>query len=227
LVQPAFAGVADGSTPLGPDWPDPGPLAEQALTELSRSSRGPARRVSEVFDDAIRATRPLATAGAAESTCAVAAAWLDHDRVSVGVLGDCLALLHRSDGSFTVLTDPSIARFDERAVQAAEEDQLSVLQANRALANSAAGYWIYGADPAAAEHAVWTSAPIADIVAIFLCTDGLRRVPALYQALRNQHLDRPGPGFLDDVLDSVRSRLFDGCVVPDVDDEAVALVTRA
>jgi Protein phosphatase 2C len=232
LIRDHFAAVADGATPLGPDWPDPGPFAEQALWELSRSATLARRQVPAVFGSAIDATQPLAKAKAkAEAgdpgpTCAVAAAWLDADQVNVGVLGDCLALIQTWSGTVTVLTDPTVSRFDQRAGQVHEGDQPTALRRHRALANSAQGYWIYGSAPEAADHVISATLPLAQVRTVFLCTDGLRRVPALREAFAGQKMATPEPTLLDDVLDSVRSRSIAGAPVEDLDDDAAVLLSR-
>jgi hypothetical protein len=237
LIAERFAGVADGATPLGPDWADPGPFAEQALAELRRFAVRGRRPAPQVFADAIRATQTTGTTGTTEApeakgaNCAVAVMWidapdeLDATHVNVGVLGDCLALIETVDGTTRVLTDPAVSRLDELVAKAEPEHRLALLRENRARANTVNGYWIYADNPEAADHILWTRMPLAQVRTIFLGTDGLKRVPALREGFANQAMPAPGPAVLTQIVDSVRTRRLDGLDAGDTDDEAAVLIT--
>jgi hypothetical protein len=227
LIEGAFAGVADGATPLGPDWSDPGLLAEAALTQLSRFATQPPDGMAAVFAAAIKATSSMPRSEKYPPTCAVAVAWLDSTHVNVGVLGDCLALIEMQDGTLTVLTDPAVGKLDELALKTPAEHRLPLLRRHRGLANTVDGYWIYGDDPEAAEHVVSARNPLTEVRSVFLCTDGLKRVAAMGDAFESRELRAPGANDLDDVIDSVRSRTFAGRPVDDTDDEAAVLIRRA
>jgi serine/threonine protein phosphatase PrpC len=224
LVLDHFAGVADGASPLGPAWADPGPFAQQALEELARAALDRPGQVTEVFTAALEATGRLARAAPQPASCTVAVAWLDGDVVEIGVLGDALALVTSTDGSVVRLTDRTVADLDARVLDVPELDRARMRREHRNRANTPEGYWIYGDAPEAAHHVVRTRLRLTDVRTVCLCTDGLQRVPELGAMVDGTAA--PDERRLADVLESVRTRSLDGREVAAQDDEAVVTICR-
>jgi hypothetical protein len=222
LVQENFAGVADGATPLGPEWGDPGPFAQAALDGLARTDPT-VHGVAGAFRDAIRQVES-ATSVHAEATCAVAAAWFDATTVNVGVLGDCLAAVVQVDGTNVLYTDRSVSRLDAEALAVAAPDRLDLLRRHRRAANTPEGYWIFGTDPQAAEHVSSGRHPLSEVVAIFLASDGVLREPRM-RAWVESSAEAPLPlDLLEDLATSVATRVTSEGPVDAVDDEAAVLL---
>jgi hypothetical protein len=169
-----FAAVADGASPLGPGWPDPGDYAEYSLNSLHENGKvgGDAR---SMWQDAIKRSARWPQFRAKQVSCAVAVVRSRTDRrIEVSVLGDCLVSVHLRQGTAELLTDSTIPRRDDKARAAATDpgDHTSRLLANRLQMNSDAGYWIFAGDPDAADHLVTRSYATGDIERFLVSTDG-------------------------------------------------------
>jgi hypothetical protein len=182
LVRDGFVAVADGATPLQPDWPDPGPFAEAALDRLWT-----ARAVTDPVVMWRMAIGELAATGQwrqPEVSCAAVTARVIGDAVELAVLGDCAAMVDLADGTAVSVTEADFGQLEAaiRALPAVERGEAWLAQ--RRFMNREDTYWIVGTDPAAAEHVVTWTAPLASIRGLLLFTDGLREVEGPTAAIR-------------------------------------------
>jgi serine/threonine protein phosphatase PrpC len=195
LVGSEFAAVADGATPLrGPGTagalslsgdPEVHRFAAAALDQLHTHRT---LDVQAMFAAAITALS--STAGVEPpGTCTVALVRGREGALTVAVLGDCAAVLARTDGRVQVVHDDRVAALDDQVVaglrqrlaagmsyQQAIAQLTPQLQANRRRHNTPDGYWVIGSDPAAAAHVYTTSCPAEMVEAVLVCTDGLTRL---------------------------------------------------
>ena len=172
VAVPGLLAVLDGVTaPEGVDTGcrhDPAWYVRQLATHLAATHlTEPERDLTEVVAVAIEATR------AAHSGCdpnlygpqsTVALLRVRPDRCDYLLLGDCTIVLDRS-GRVETVTDLR-SREVERRLQPAAADlaplgsrertarHRAMVLAQRRHANTAGGYWVAAADPAAAAHAV-------------------------------------------------------------------------
>jgi serine/threonine protein phosphatase PrpC len=208
LVGPEFAAVADGATPLrGPGSGDASSLAgdDQAVRNFSAAALDQLRAhrrldVQAMFAAAITALG--STAGAAPpGTCTVALVRGRGAELTVAVLGDCAAVLARTDGQVQVVHDDRVATLDDQVVaglrqrlaagmsyQQAIGQLTPLLQANRRRHNTPDGYWVVGSDPGAAAQVYTVSCPAELVEAVLVCTDGLTRLVSPFEWV-NSHQD--------------------------------------
>ena len=173
LVADDFLGVADGATPLRPEWPDPGPFAAAALAALRAEASAPAFDVHAVFERAIRrAGSPGPTV-----SCAVAITVRHGDRLTVAVLGDCTATLRLADGRSITVTDPAVRALDAAALGGNPEELQARFLDHRLRMNQPGSYWILADQPAAAEHVTSETVPADLVTEVVLETDGHNAPP--------------------------------------------------
>jgi hypothetical protein len=186
LVRSGVAVVADGVTPLaGALGAEARGFADAVCERLAAHRSHPAptmvRRTIAALADPGRA-RP-------ERSCAVAAAHVLGDALELLSLGDCLAVVRLMSGKSVVAFDDRVA-----SVEKPLEDELGrLLRAGapscealatiatrlpelRRSANTPGGYWVLGADEAAASQVVTARVPLTDVEAVLLCSDGFARL---------------------------------------------------
>lgn len=184
-----WAFVLDGASSFETDEPehDGGWYAERLRAALVRElTRTPA---DETVDIVARAIDSASSAHSDPKTCPTStialARWTD-DVVELYVLGDSTAAFATTNGGEGALTDTRMAaigghfrdRYRNRlraghGFDAEHRQRLRQLQAEQAAArNVPGGYWIAGATPQAAEHALTRSLPHAHLSSVTLATDG-------------------------------------------------------
>lgn len=146
--------------------------APRLAAELARAAEADARFPLE--------TAPL-------SSLPTAAATLVHIRNGLAdalTLGDTVAILRRPDGSIDVLGDAAKPAEESqrarRVMQMTGADRMKWLQDTRELHNRPNGYWIFGVQPEAVEHAVCQFAPCPPGGVLLLMTDGFYRLVSPY-----------------------------------------------
>jgi hypothetical protein len=176
--SPAFWGVADGATPLQPEWPDPGHFADAALAALSEQfASNPSVAMTEIYRRAIETVRKIYLPKRLVS-CAVAVASSRQDgRLSIGVLGDCVAEVSLRSGEVAVITDSRISEIDAHADLLEGPARADRRLANRLTMNSPAGYWIFALEPIAADHVKCADFVAEEVESFRLVTDGMLLSP--------------------------------------------------
>ncbi|TCO44790.1 protein phosphatase 2C domain-containing protein [Actinocrispum wychmicini] len=145
-----------------------GRLAARLSVDESRT-----RSLADILHDAIEAvgmshvdTCDLGNPCSPSSTVALVRQRRDH--VDYLVLGDSPVVFARRDGAVQPVTDDRLARFDGPWCEL------------RQVRNVPGGVWVAGNTPAAAEHAVVGSVPVADIAGVALFSDGVTRLVDRY-----------------------------------------------
>ncbi|MEV0733429.1 protein phosphatase 2C domain-containing protein [Polymorphospora sp. NPDC050346] len=94
------------------------------------------------------------------------------------VLGDCVAMIERLGAGCEAVIDDRVDQLDAPVVDTAVRtyDPAHVAQAR----NRPGGFWVAGAVPEAAEHALVGSADREDIARVMLCSDGVSRLIERY-----------------------------------------------
>ncbi|GAB4086013.1 protein phosphatase 2C domain-containing protein [Myceligenerans cantabricum] len=188
IVGEGFAAVLDGSTSVAGDRShDPGWYAEQlgeALQHLLPGDESVAeavrRAIAQVQDSAglVAETSPTSTVAVAR--------WNDND-VETYTLCDSTVVILNSDGSERAHTDDRAAEAvaEHRAAYKAHleaghgyDERLReiLLALQKELArrrNQPDGYWVAGADPAAALHGKVRAYKRSDVDGVILATDGV------------------------------------------------------
>ncbi len=177
LITPTFIGVADGATPLDPSWPaNVGEFAAEALRELAAAGAEEGAEIREVWRKAITKTAAKFSAKEPELSCGVAIARRVKDTVEIATLGDCGVIVLHTDKSLVTLRDTRLSVLDEEAAAASGTEERRRLVYNRAAMNTPAGYWIFAAHPAAADHILRRQIPLGNIAGLLLFTDGFYRL---------------------------------------------------
>lgn len=205
LITADFIGVADGATPLSPTWPrNVGAFAGAALGELAAASRLKEIRVTEVWRTAIMASAREFSVTEPTMSCAVAFARVlaGTESIEVSSIGDCCIIIGYRDGSVRRLTDPRLPQLDRVAMASGGREVRRLQLENRARMNTDDGYWIFAADPRAADHVMSAHLDVAELDALAICTDGF------YRALDTYHLVADD----GDLLAMIRSRGPQGAV---------------
>lgn len=110
----------------------------------------------------------------------------DEDVLEAAVLGDCLCVVDRKDGSTEILKDNLLSGFDNQAIdllgkyihdeglsfKEAREKINDMLIENRLLRNREDGYWIADISCMGYPHAEIRRESLSNIQGIFLCSDG-------------------------------------------------------
>ena len=169
LSADGFVGVADGATPLEAGWPDSGEFAAFALSALAAGRGTP----QDAFRAAIRRAAEVYDVPDGSVSCAVAVAVFAGARVTVAVLGDCVARVELADGRSVEVTDPAVQRLDALAAGEpdAERARRRLLEHRRTM-NTDGGYWIFARDPRAADHLRSLTVDEDELVSLTLLTDG-------------------------------------------------------
>lgn len=126
------------------------------------------------------------------SPCAtVCAVRWDAEVLEYLVLSDSTLVLDR-DGDIDVLTDKSldaVAQAEKREVDRHEVGSpehraalLALVREQRRWRNRPGGYWLAGADPGAAAHALRGAVPLGDVKRVALLTDGAACLVETYEA---------------------------------------------
>ncbi len=187
LVSDDFVGLADGSTPLlDADGIDALAYARLSLERLRRHRSSPPR---EMFRDALGEGGGPSVPIARSPSCTVIAVTASEGLLRGGLLGDCLGVIRHRDGHCSVAWDRRLDRFDGAVAAAitrhlgtgmsleeAREAVVPQLLTNRNEANTEGAYWLFADDPAAARHIYPLSAPLEDVDALLLCSDGFARL---------------------------------------------------
>lgn len=167
-------------------------LAAQFVAASADSSIDLRAALSEAIArvaDSHRESCDLTADGTPSAT--VAAVRERSDRVEYLVLSDATVAIG-SGGPAKVVTDDRLAALliePRRTVQSApagSEERAKLLRelvaAQRKLRNVRGGYWLAGAIPSAAEHALCGSLPISDGLCVAAMTDGAARLVDLFEA---------------------------------------------
>ena len=192
LVADGHAVVADGATAVVPGGPSVADFTRNAVNALHRHRELPVR-------DRFRAAiGEVAVSGSTIETpcCTVASALARDDRLEVSVLCDASAFV-LCDGVVVPVVDDRLAALDART-----ENRIATLMAagmsfadaraavtpllrrqRQSAMNREGGYWVFAADPAAADHVITASFPLQSVDAVLLCSDGFARLWEKYGAL--------------------------------------------
>jgi hypothetical protein len=151
-----------------------------------------------------------------QPSAALAVIQLTDNDVEYLILGDCsITVLDPIERSFTLLTSTDLARLDRIAVQelahfteqglsfdAAREAITATLQRHRRMMNQSNGYWIFGLEPSALEHAVHGHMSVNAGAVVILASDGFSRIWDTYRTLQ--------PGW--DVYEEIASHGLQGAL---------------
>ncbi|WP_410638371.1 protein phosphatase 2C domain-containing protein [Amycolatopsis sp. lyj-346] len=136
---------------------DPGTAAAPALADAIAA----VRRSHEDTCDLAHVDSP---------TAAVAVLLARGERLDYLVLCDTTVAFRLRDGRILVVTD-------ERIRQLPDDYQLT----KRLLRNRSGGFWVAGADPAAAGHALQGGVSTSDVDSVLVLTDGVTRLVERYE----------------------------------------------
>lgn len=114
----------------------------------------------------------------------------DHAYLEYFGLGDCLASIERTDGSFYIWKEQALESLDAEAIRQAlcyrEKYHCSmyesliaiqdVLRRHRDLRNQPDGYWILDPSGIGISHARYAKIPVQQCRSLFLCTDGFAQL---------------------------------------------------
>jgi hypothetical protein len=106
-------------------------------------------------------------------SCSVAFVRERGDTLEFSALGDCVALVMRTDGGLLRMVDDTIAHLDRAAEQS--RSPATAYRRNRNSMNTAGGYWIFADSPAAADHVRVEQFPARTVAAFVLFSDGVAR----------------------------------------------------
>lgn len=181
-----WAVVADGATSFAGDRShDPGWYAQQLVQALAQAMPG-TKHPSEHLADAICVVRDAyhLTPDTAPTATVAIARWVPR-AVEACVLGDCLVAVLHADHTEAIHTDhrlSAVAVAQRTALRAhlarygftGTGNLLLDLQAEQARhRNQPGGYWVAGADPTAAQHAMCWTGDQEGIKGLVLATDGV------------------------------------------------------
>ncbi|WP_406096470.1 hypothetical protein [Kitasatospora purpeofusca] len=179
VTGPGFALVLDGATATGATtgcthdvtWyveQLAGHLCAQLLTDSSAGLREILRTALTVLVDGHGRTCDMTNADSPSSTVAVVR---ERDgSLDVLVLGHSPVALHRINGAVEVIVDDRVAylgSYTEDAVRGYRN-------------NSTGGFWVAGAKPEAADHALTASIPLSQIQQVAVLSAGASRLPERY-----------------------------------------------
>lgn len=118
------------------------------------------------------------------------------------VLGDCAAVIERPGAGCEVVIDDRVDHLDAPVVDRAVRtyDPAYVAQ----VRNRAGGFWVAGAVPEAAEHALVGTAARQDIGRVLLCSDGVSRLTERYGWSWPQLVDTVDRAGSDQVFRAIR-----------------------
>ncbi len=179
-----FAGVESGAAWIAetlselltaPPWPEDEPGAY--WRRILRQARMRAERDSSIpLDDLPLDASPIA-----------AGMWIrvdDSGGATFAWLGDCVAIT-RSGETYGVIGSPDKADAEtaeaRRLLALSAEDRQEALRGQRRAQNSP-GAWIFGLDPAAADHLHTATATLQPDTDVLLMSDGLFRLISPYQS---------------------------------------------
>jgi hypothetical protein len=174
--------------------------SENCTTDLRAALHEAIARVADSHRDSC----DLSADGTPSGTIAVVRE--NGGRVEYLVLSDATVAI-ATDSRFEVITDErhlALLAEPKRAVQSApvgseEREGLlrDLVRTQRKLRNVPGGYWLAGAVPGAAEHALCGSVPISDGLCVAAMTDGAARLVDVFEALpwpdALQELRKSGP----------------------------------
>lgn len=185
FVGSCSVAVLDGASQLEPSERDGGWLADQlGVALMHRLESDDHVDLGEALRDAIAsvADRFGLSPGGSPSTTVSVVRW-SWTTVDVLVLGDSPVAGRFRDGTVSVVRDDRLSRVGKRGAYNAavatggfaaahREVWRALVEEQRALRNTAAGYWIGEAVPEAALNAVRASWPAHRVEAVLLLTDG-------------------------------------------------------
>ena len=97
------------------------------------------------------------------------------------VLGDCAVVIEHHDGRHTVVIDDRVDNLPGAPVTEAEVRTYSP-EYVRTVRNRPGGFWVLGAVPAAAEHALVGALEQGEVARVLICSDGVSRLAERYGA---------------------------------------------
>ncbi len=187
LVEDGFAGIADGSTPLDPArGAVVAAFARSALRALrSRRTQQPAQQFVAAITEVSRGLTAVSSPTAAIGLVQVRGADLE-----AVVLADVTVVIRQRGGVITVLQDDRVGIVDKRSADlikaildaggTQEEARAAftpVLAAQHAtLRNKPGGYWVFGAETAAAGEIASIRVALDTVESILICSDGFYRL---------------------------------------------------
>lgn len=107
-------------------------------------------------------------------------------------MGDALAIVRQPGGEISLIGDAG-KQADEsararRVMAMTKDDRKKWLQDLRAIHNTLQGYWVFGVQPEAVEHALFGSAPCPPGTRALLVTDGFYRLVSPYGRMTDAEL---------------------------------------
>ncbi|MBL7260658.1 protein phosphatase 2C domain-containing protein [Paractinoplanes lichenicola] len=154
----------------------------------------PTDRLTELVRDAVCAT--MANHGPAcdmsdplspGAACAVARHTGSH--VEWLVVADCAVVIEDPDGDCTAVIDDRVDRLSGAPVTT-ERVRTYRPDYVRTVRNKPEGFWVLGAVPEAADHALIGSVPAAMVKRVLICSDGISRLTERYDWTWRQAFDR-------------------------------------
>ncbi|MEV1295813.1 hypothetical protein [Pseudonocardia sp. NPDC049635] len=182
--------VLDGATATAPEVPPAEHYVDTLLTE-STTRLDTGDDLPSLITEAIASTADTLglVPGAAPSSTVAILRWTETD-IEAAVLGDSTVILGTADGGVARLHDDRLASvapaarrtYQERLRQGHGYDDrhralMATIQRNEVHArNTAHGYWIAEADPAAGHHVLTTRLPRTHVRWAAVATDGAQRI---------------------------------------------------
>lgn len=204
--------VLDGASSYPPADParDGGWYAQTLVEALSRRLQL-GGTLSDCLAGAIARVRDEASIAPEGPSSTVAMARIRNEALDLLVLGDSTLVIQRVDGSLEVLTDDRLATIGTEERKAYRDRLVAgggfdgehrrllgrLQERQRNARNRHGGYWIAGADPDAAQHALTRTLPVDEVRGLLLITNGTaagvpcHAQPADWLALLRQ-VDRTG-----------------------------------
>jgi hypothetical protein len=205
--------VADGSTPLGDDWPqDLRKWVGSILNLISEYGKAPEVPLIQAWGEAVETNNTLFKPAGWKRTCYISHVRISYNVVETLTVGDVKLAFMFKDGTVEEVFDSRLESHEKREDALIAEEAKTTLEAaltNRAKVNTADGYYAVADDPKIGSHAISKNYNTLDVVSLIIASDGFWRLFSsasdMFQATNT-----------DDVIEIMESIESSGEIVDDL-----------
>ena len=172
--------VADGSTPLGDDWPqDLRKWVDSILNLISVYGKAPEVPLIQAWGEAVETNNTLFKPAGWKRTCYISHVRISYNVVETLTVGDVKLAVMFKDGNVEEIFDSRLdvhEKFEDALIATGVKTPMEAALTNRAKVNTPDGYYAVADDPKIGSQSISKNYEASDVVSLIIASDGFWRL---------------------------------------------------